>query len=83
MQVSNSTWTLGDGQKIPKLCLIADEGHKLTKDGLSFWDCIEVDEADFPNWAETEWFDVPVEASDNDSEATVEDYEEMLGRLGV
>lgn len=36
MQVTNSTWTLGDGQKIPKLCLTADEGYKLTKDGLNF-----------------------------------------------
>lgn len=61
--------------------LIAEEGHAVTNDGINYYYCIDVDNADG-------WLEIPGEwtkegvfiAADNATEA---DYLEALAKLGV
>lgn len=61
--------------------LIAEEGHAVTKDGINYYYCIDVDSAD--GWLEIpgEWTEEGVFiTADNATEA---DYLEALAKLGV
>ena len=63
--------------------LVAEEGHAITKDGINYYYCIDVDSAD--GWLEvpgtyTEEGDfIPVDVT----EATEQDYLAALAELGV
>ena len=63
--------------------LVAEQGHALTKDGINYFYCIDVDSAD--GWLEvpgtyTEEGDfIPVDTT----EATEQDYLAALAELGV
>lgn len=45
-------WTYGNGTEVDKIHLVADEGKLLTKDGLTFYCCVDVDNAD--GWYEVD-----------------------------
>lgn len=61
--------------------LVAEEGHALTKDGINYYYCVDVDSAD--GWLEIpgKWTEEGVFiAADNTTEA---DYLKALAKLGV
>lgn len=43
MNIGKVIWTYGDGRKVTKVHLTPDEGKMLTRDGESFFGCVDVD----------------------------------------
>lgn len=39
---------------VVKYKLLPEEGYKLTNDGVSYYEVVEVEESDIPNWYEVE-----------------------------
>ena len=76
MTTKNVKHITGKGQELNFIRLFADDGKVLTNDGgQTIWNCIDVLSVD--GWEE---IDVP---PDPGEEATPEDYEAELNRLGV
>lgn len=72
MNIKTNRITYGDGTVVEKPLLIADEGKLVTKDGVELFGAVAVDSVEG-------WYEV----DEPDAEATIEDYEEALGRFGV
>lgn len=76
MTTKQVTHILGNGEEQDYIRITADPGKALTNDnGATTWNCVDVLSVD--GWTE---IDLP---PDPDEDATAEDYEAALNRLGV
>lgn len=74
-----------NGEYFEMFRLVADEGKELTKDGVEFYPCVDVDSVDG-------WYEVDAPQNGNDRERItynpkdtdlLQQYEEALNTLGV
>lgn len=60
MTIGRAVWHI-NGVEIEKLHLVAGEGKALTNDGISIWNCVDVDNADG-------WYEIDLPDAENDAE---------------